>query len=154
MTTIFEALREDHDRQRTLLDRLVETHGDSEGRRELFTTLKHELENHAAAEERHFYTPLLKSDLTQDKARHSIHEHEEIDEMVEALESLDRSSPAWLIKAKDLREMVQHHLDEEEQEVFQLAGRALSDKQKEALTDDFRAHRRELDESAEAPAES
>lgn len=153
MTNIFEALRNDHDTQRTLLDQLVETHGDSEGRRELFARVRQELQNHAKAEERNFYTPLLKSDLTQDKARHSIHEHEEIDELIEALESLERSSPAWLAKARDLREMVEHHLDEEEQEVFQLAGRALDDQQKRELAQQFRDHRAELDEAATAPAE-
>lgn len=148
MTNIFEALRSDHDTQRTLLDQLVETHGDSEGRRELFARLRQELQNHAKAEERNFYTPLLKSDLTQDKARHSIHEHEEIDELIEALESLDRSSPAWLTKARELRDMVEHHLEEEEQEVFQLAGRALNEQQKHQLAKDFHDHRSELDETA------
>lgn len=152
MTDIFAALREDHDKQRTLLSRLVETHGDSEGRQELFARTRHELESHAKAEERNFYTPLMQSDLTQEKARHSIHEHEEIDEMIEALESLERSSPAWLAKARELRELVEHHLDEEEQEVFQLAGKALSDQQKRDLAGDYLDHRSELDESASVSA--
>lgn len=33
-TTIFEEIRKDHEKQRTLLDLLTKTSGDSEGRRE------------------------------------------------------------------------------------------------------------------------
>lgn len=130
---IFEALREDHDKQRTLINLLCETEGDSEGREELFGKVKAELAHHAAAEERHFYVPLMKDDHTQEKARHSIAEHHEMDEMVEELATTDMSSPHWLAVAKKLQDQLHHHLDEEEQEVFQQAGKALSDEQKSSL---------------------
>jgi len=64
---IFEALREDHGVQRTLVDRLVETHGDTEQRDELFQEIKKELKAHASAEESHFYIPLMKHDMTLEK---------------------------------------------------------------------------------------
>lgn len=128
--TIFESLRNDHDIQRKLLTGLVETHGDSDKRKELFFQLKNELNAHAIAEERNFYLPLIESDLTQEKSRHSIAEHHEIEELIEELESMDFSSPQWLPKAKHLKERVFHHLEEEETEVFQLAGKALEDSEK------------------------
>lgn len=134
---IFEALRKDHDKQRTLVDLLAETSGDTDGRDELFERLKAELQEHAAAEERHFYNPLIKENVTQDKARHSIAEHQEIDELIAKLEQTDRSSPSWLATAKTLRERVHHHLDEEEHEVFQLAGKVLSDAEKSDLARDY-----------------
>ncbi|MEO2104379.1 MAG: hemerythrin domain-containing protein [Actinomycetota bacterium] len=142
--TIFEALRESHQTQRTLLDQLVKTHGDSDGRRELFDRLKAELEHHALAEERHFYVPLMEHDLTQEKSRHSVAEHHEMDELVEELESTDMSSPGWIATARTLKERVEHHLDEEEQEVFQMAGKALTDTQKAQLATKYRAHMDEL----------
>ncbi len=135
---IYEALRQDHDEQRRLLDLLVKTEGDSEGRHELFLKAKEALERHAAAEERAFYTPLLNEDLTQEKARHSIAEHHEIDELLESLEATDRSSSGWLATARHLRERVEHHLDEEEREVFQLSGKALDEQSKTRLAGDYR----------------
>ena len=48
--TIFEALRKDHDIQRDLLARLIETHGDSDERDSLYKQVKKELHGHAAAE--------------------------------------------------------------------------------------------------------
>ena len=136
--TLFEALREDHDTQRTLLGLLIKTHGDSDGREELFEKAKKALTSHAAAEERALYIPMMELDMTQEKARHSVAEHHEIDELVEELEDTDFSSPGWLAAAKKLQELVTHHLDEEEQEVFQLAGRALSDDAKARLADTYR----------------
>ena len=134
---IFEALREDHEIQRTLIDKLVKTSGDNDLRRNMFDKLKHELEIHADAEERHFYVPLIEADLTQEKARHSIAEHHEMDELVEKLEETEMNSPAWLTYMKQLAEKVEHHLDEEEQEVFQLAGKALKEKEKTQLAKDY-----------------
>lgn len=136
--TLFEALREDHDTQRTLLDLLIKTHGDSEGREELFAKVKKALTSHAAAEERALYIPMMEVDMTQEKARHSVAEHHEIDELVEELGDTDFSSPGWLATAKKLRDLVTHHLDEEEQEVFQLAGRALSADAKVRLAGTYR----------------
>ena len=136
--TLFEALREDHDTQRTLLGLLIKTHGDSDGREELFEKVKKALTSHAAAEERALYIPMMELDMTQEKARHSVAEHHEIDELVEELEDTDFSSPGWLAAAKKLQELVTHHLDEEEQEVFQLAGRALSEDAKARLADTYR----------------
>ena len=68
--TIFEALREDHGKQRTLVDILVKTSGDSDGRDELFEKLKLELSVHANAEERYLYVPLMEVDLTQSKMKY------------------------------------------------------------------------------------
>lgn len=134
---IFEALRKDHDIQRKLLKKLVETSGDSKLRDTIFKSLKNELETHANGEERYFYKPLIDSDRTQEKARHSIAEHHEIDELIEKLEETDYDSSAWLKIAKDLQEKVEHHLDEEEQEVFQMAGKVLSENNKGKLADGY-----------------
>ncbi|WGI24228.1 hemerythrin domain-containing protein [Halomonas alkaliantarctica] len=135
--TIFEALRKDHDIQRDLLARLVETHGDSDERDSLYKQVRAELQYHAAAEERALYIPMMSIDLTQEKARHSVAEHHEIDELLELLDGTDYSATHWLTHAKQLQDLVTHHLDEEEQEVFQLAGRGLQEKQKTSLASEY-----------------
>ena len=116
---------------------LVETHGDSEERDSLYQQVRAELQYHAAAEERALYIPMMSIDLTQEKARHSVAEHHEIDELLELLDETDYSATHWLTHAKQLQELVTHHLDEEEQEVFQLAGRGLQDKQKTSLAGEY-----------------
>nr|WP_321223173.1 hemerythrin domain-containing protein [uncultured Psychroserpens sp.] len=137
---IFEAIREDHDIQRDLLDQLVKTSGDTKQRDELFEKLKQELKIHADAEERHYYKPLIDSDLMQDKARHGIAEHHEIDELVEKLEETDYDSSAWLKIAKDLKHKVEHHLEDEEHKFFQLSGKVLTDNQKIELAKSYNSY--------------
>lgn len=136
--TVFEALRADHDTQRDLVSRLIETEGDSDDRTKLFAELKTELAAHADAEERFFYIPMMEFDLTQEKARHSVAEHHELDELVESLDETDMSSSSWLSTAKDLADRLTHHLDEEEQEVFQMAGKVLTETQKTDLAKSYR----------------
>ena len=142
MTTIFEALRHDHDEQRRLLERVAATEGDSEERRELFEQLRVELEAHAAIEERVFYSVLLGEKMTREKAAHSIGEHEEQRDALVELVDTDFSSPGWLTKFGTLRHEVEHHLEEEEQEVFQLAGRVLDEGQKTAMAEHFEKEKR------------
>ena len=144
---IFEALRQDHEKQRLLLKILAETSGNTAARREYYEALKTQLESHAIAEERHFYTHLLEKDATVDLTRHGIAEHHEIDELLGKLDETDMSSPAWLRHLRTLQEKVEHHLADEEQEFFQVAGNVLNDSQKTKLADAYREEmKKELDE--------
>ncbi|RMO83311.1 hypothetical protein ALQ33_00364 [Pseudomonas syringae pv. philadelphi] len=134
---IFEALRESHDRQRGYADALIKTHGDSEERAKAYKQLKEELQAHETAEERFFYIPLMAHDNGVDLSRHAISEHHEMDEMMEELDETEMSSPAWLATAKKLSEKVHHHLKEEEQKFFQMAGKLLDEKQKQSLAGEY-----------------
>ncbi|MEW9796753.1 hemerythrin domain-containing protein [Alteromonas sp. CYL-A6] len=147
MKTIFEALRHDHEKQRLLLKILSETSGDSAARRDYFAELKEALANHAMAEERHFYSPLLEHDSAVELSRHGIAEHHEIDELVEKLDETDMSSSAWLHHLKSLKEKVEHHLKDEEQSFFQTAGKLLNNDEKGALAD---AYLQEMKNASEA----
>tara|TARA_R110000868_G_scaffold245938_1_gene502601 strand:+ start:130 stop:561 length:432 start_codon:yes stop_codon:yes gene_type:complete len=134
---IFQAIRKDHEKQRLLMKILVETSGDCESRQDFFSQLKEELKQHAKAEERHFYSPLMESNKTIEESRHGIAEHHEIEEIVTKLEETDMSSSAWLHYMKKLQELVLHHLDEEEQTFFKHADAVLGDKQKDELANDY-----------------
>ncbi len=134
---IFEALRISHVTQRALADNLIRTEGDSPERASLFTELKLELAAHAAAEERFFYVPLIAHDMTQEPSRHGIAEHHQMDKLVEQLASTELSSPGWLVAAKELHHKIYHHLEDEEQGVFQLAGKVLSEAEKLSLARDY-----------------
>ena len=134
---IFEALRISHETQRAMADSLINTQGDSPERGLLFRELKLELAAHAAAEERFFYVPLIAHDMTQEASRHGIAEHHQMDKLVETLETTDFSSPGWLVTAKELHHKIFHHLKDEEQGIFQLAGKVLSEAEKISLAKEY-----------------
>ena len=137
--TIFERLRADHMIMRDLAEKLLATHGESDARLRIYSALKLEMLAHEKAEERCFYVPLIEIDLTQEKARHSISEHHELDEYLEDLDETAFSSPNWLKIATHMVHRLRHHMDEEEHEIFQLAGKALPEKSKKSLAADYQA---------------
>ena len=57
---IFDRLKQDHDKHRELLDKLMQTSGDSAEREQLFEELTKELKSHAAAEEQALYSTMLR----------------------------------------------------------------------------------------------
>ena len=137
--TIFESLRADHMIMRDLAEKLLATHGNSEARTRIYSALKQEMLAHEKAEERCFYVPLIEYDMTQEKARHSISEHHELDEYLEDLDALEFSSPSWLKLATHMVERLLHHMGEEEHEIFQVAGKVLPEKSKTTLARDYAA---------------
>lgn len=134
---IFEAIRKDHDKQRELCRLVTSTSGDSKGRKEMWEKLKHELQVHADAEERTFYSPLIQNDMMQEHARHGIAEHHEMDELIEKIDDTDLDSPGWLVHAKQLCEKVEHHLEDEEHTFFQLAGKVFTEEQKTSIAKEY-----------------
>lgn len=135
--TIFEALRISHDKQRKYVDAVLRTSGDTPQRADAYQQLKEELYAHETAEERYFYIPLMAHENGIDLSRHAIAEHHEMDELVEKLDEIEMSSSAWLATARALGDKVVHHLEEEEQKFFQMAGKLLTDRQKSELAEQY-----------------
>ena len=121
MPDIYAAIKADHDRHRELLDTLAETSGASDERRAAWDEFYHDVKAHAAAEEETFYSKLITKTWGQEHARHSVHEHQELDDIMEELNGMDMASPGWLTRFKTLKHDYEHHIDEEENEVFERA---------------------------------
>lgn len=136
---IYEALRESHDEQRKLCAELLASEPNAQLRKQMFKSLKVELEAHAAAEERFLYCPIMMEDAGLSISRHALSEHHEMEEMMEELTTNDPTVQGWLTRAKALCDKVNHHLDEEEKAFFQLSGKLLSEKQKDSLATDYLA---------------
>lgn len=136
--TIYDALHESHETQRSLCRRLLRSRPGSDARRDLFRELRIELGAHEAAEERFLYVPMLMDDAGLDASRHALHEHHEIDELVDDVKALDPAGAAWLDKVRELSERVHHHLREEERKFFQVSGKIIGDTQKHRLATGYR----------------
>lgn len=121
MPSIYEAIQKDHQRHRDLLNTIAETEGDSPERRKAWDEFYRDIKSHSAAEEETFYSKLMNETWGQDAARHSVHEHAEMDEILEELREMDMASPGWLTRFKTLKHDYEHHMEEEENEVFSRA---------------------------------
>jgi len=134
---LYDALRESHELQRTLCRRLLRSKP-GELRQQLFTELRIELAAHEAAEERYLYVPMLMDDMGLDPSRHALHEHHQLDEIIEDLQGREPGDRGWMNTARKLSHKVHHHLREEEKKFFQISGRILSATQKTRLAGQYR----------------
>ncbi|MBD3666299.1 hemerythrin domain-containing protein [Sulfitobacter sp. TSTF-M16] len=138
MPSIYDAIKSDHDNHRTLLEQLEDTTGDSMERKVAWKTFYNDVKAHAAAEEETFYSKLISKTWGQDAARHSVHEHQQLDDIMEELNEMDMSSPGWLTRFKTLKHEYEHHMEEEENEVFTRAKEVISDDEIEGYGKRFR----------------
>jgi hypothetical protein len=151
---IFARLKEDHDRHRNLLDRLLDTAtAGSAARAAIFETLTKELKGHAAAEEQALYSTMLRKPRTTAETRHSVAEHHEIEEALNNLAATDISSDAWLTRFKELDHRYRHHIDEEENEHFPDFERYLTDEDRAWMRSVFERRKREETAAAEVTPE-
>jgi hypothetical protein len=147
--TIFEALRESHKIQRSLMRKLMLSKA-GERRIELFTSLRIELAAHEAAEERYLYAPILMDDRGLHSARDALSDHHKMDDMVEDLQVRNHAGTGWMATVKKLSAELHDHLREEEKIFFQLSGKILSGKQKTKLAVKYRKDYRRMQEMLRA----
>ena len=143
MTDIYSAIKADHDNHRKLRDRIDHTSGDSSDRRDAWDEFYRDVKSHAAAEEETFYSKLISKTWGQDAARHSVHEHQQLDDIMEELNEMDMSLGGWLQKFKKLRHDYEHHIDEEEDEVFSRAREVIDESDLKGYGDRFEARKAE-----------
>jgi hypothetical protein len=131
---VYEILKEDHESVAELLKKLDETTEQAEQTREkLFLDLKTELNLHAYMEELHFY-PLLKDRKESKKVTlEAYEEHRLIKSLLEELDNMAKDSEEWIAKFRVLKENIEHHVKEEEGELFAEARKILSSEKSIAL---------------------
>ena len=115
-------LEEDHVKMRKLLDELESTtERGLKIRAELFSTIKGELTVHEIIEEEIFYPELKAHPKAKDIVLEGYEEHHVVDLVMKELEEIPVDDESWGAKAKVMKENVEHHMEEEEGEMFKQA---------------------------------
>ena len=127
----FELLKADHEKVNALFDELEAATG--QAKLNVFNQIKTELELHTHLEETIFYPALEKPEETHDLTLEAYEEHKVVKTLLAKLSRARTADDEWQAQAKVLRENVEHHVDEEENELFDKADEALSDEEIEAL---------------------
>jgi hemerythrin superfamily protein len=126
---ILTALKADHDKVKKLLDTILTTE-DAKKRGALFQRFKSELTPHSRAEEKVLYARLEQTEGEgKDEALEGSVEHEVVDRLVEDLSDMGNpESDEWSARCQVLQELLEHHIEEEEGDLFKTA-RKLFDRQ-------------------------
>ena len=144
-------LKTDHEKVAGIFEKLEETTERAEKtREELFTKLKQELDIHAHIEETIFYPVLKKAEETRDITMEGIQEHHVVKVLLRELDAMPVGSETWTAKLKVLKENVEHHVEEEEDEMFSSAREVLSKEQIEELGTRMEAAKQEQKRAAGA----
>ncbi|MBA2633660.1 MAG: hemerythrin domain-containing protein [Chloroflexi bacterium] len=122
-------LKADHDKVKKLLaDGESTTERGEKTRTELFATIKGEMFVHERIEEEIFYPELKAHPKAKDIVLEGYEEHHVVDLLMRELEDLDVTDETWGAKALVMKENIEHHIEEEEGEMFKQA-RAVFDRQ-------------------------
>jgi predicted DNA-binding protein len=112
-------LKADHDKVKKLLTDLDSTtERGVKTREELFARIKSELTVHEIIEEEILYPALKDHPRARDIVLEGYEEHHVVDVLLGELEGLDVADETWGAKAKVMKENVEHHIEEEEGEMF------------------------------------
>ena len=127
-------LKRDHDKLKGLLrelepttERAVKTRG------ELFSRIKSELTIHEIIEEEIFYPTLKQHPKARDIVLEGYEEHNVVDALMRELETLDVEDETWGPKARVMIENIEHHIEEEEGDMFKKARQVFDRDELEAL---------------------
>ena len=129
-----ELLKEDHKKVSGIFEQLEPTtERATKTREELFGKLNQELSIHAKIEESIFYPAIKKAAETRDIVFEGIEEHHVIKMLLKELESMPVDTEQWTAKVKVLKENVEHHVEEEEGDMFPKAQDVLEEEQIDQL---------------------
>jgi hemerythrin superfamily protein len=146
-TDIRALLHSDHQKIKALTEQMS---GDEsrQSRVGAFNRLKPLLTAHARAEEQAVYNPLIElrgSPDSRAEANEGFVEHSLVDVLMERLSKTHLAgTDAWKAHAKVLKEMLDHHIREEEHGIFEELGEHFTDEQRAAMGIDFVARKEKL----------
>jgi len=135
----FQRLKKEHQGVKEILGQLDKTtEKGSKKRADLFLKLRTALVPHMKAEESSFYEPLLaKKKLARDAALEAIEEHHVAEMVFAELSELPKEEERWGAKLSVFKEIVEHHIKEEETTVFKSARESMSGEEIQAIGERF-----------------
>ena len=149
-----DLLKADHDKVRSLFKRFDDAQGAA--RAEIVQNVSRELTIHAAIEEELFYPALQRSPErdTVKMVRESFEEHKIVKTLIQELSETSPRDPRFEAKFTVLREAVEHHAGEEEDDLFPDAERELGDDRLLQLGTEMQDRKEELMEGFESGSPS
>ena len=122
-----EILKKDHETARQMFAQIEQAGPERRG--QLWAALKPELAVHEQVEETVLYGPIAqevgaKDEDLRDWNGHHQEEVEEQDTLIEEIGALDPSDAAWLEKIQELRQTLEYHIEEEEDDIWPRIQRA------------------------------
>ncbi len=142
-----QLLKSDHQKVKRMLEQLdATTERAKKTRTETFERLKRDLTIHETIEEEILYPALEGFAKTKDITLEAFEEHHVVDQIVAELETTPVTDETWGAKLTVMRENLEHHIEEEEDEMFKQARQVMDHKELAALGEQMDARKKQLSE--------
>jgi hemerythrin superfamily protein len=150
--TATNLLKKQHQEAKSLFRRAQKTE-ETEARQELTKEIINRLTVHAKIEEEIFYPAVrgIGTEKAKEIVREAYEEHHVVKLLLDELPNIDAEDEAFTAKMTVLGELVEHHADEEEKDMFPLAQK-LGEAQLEAVGERMAARVEALTGQAAEPA--
>jgi hemerythrin superfamily protein len=144
----FQMLKKDHAKVKVILGQLKETKESAPKKREaLFQKLRAELVPHMKAEEETFYPPLMSKKEAREDALEGMEEHHVSEMVLKELEKMGKGEDQWGAKMGVFKELVEHHIKDEEKKVFKSAEKALGHDEIQNIMKQFEQEKQKIKKS-------
>lgn len=144
--TFFDILKQDHEKITEIFEKIEEDEG--ENREELYAGLRSELLEHFQLEESFFYPILDQNEATHDAALDAFEEHGLVKVVLSDCNSLDPEDERWNAKLKLMKTLVNHHVQEEEKNIFKTAKKALGQDRIKQITEQMMQQQSQAEKKA------
>jgi hemerythrin-like domain-containing protein len=146
-------LKQDHELVKEMLGELQQAAGterDEEHQTQLLAEIEAELKVHTQVEEQIFYPAFRDAAAKREDAKlyfEAVEEHHVVDMVLPEVSDGRPGSPEFAAKVKVLKDLVEHHIEEEEGQMFPKAKKALGKEQLEQLGEQIDRRKSELSEA-------
>lgn len=124
---IYQILKQEHDEVQDMLDQQIE--GKKSGKAQDLKEIQQQLSIHLSGEEKLLYPLLTKSEESKENAFEAFEEHHIAKVTLNELMKMSPGDKRWLAKLKVLKELIDHHVEEEERNLFKVAKKVISNEQ-------------------------
>jgi iron-sulfur cluster repair protein YtfE (RIC family) len=115
-----QILKKDHETAKQMFAQIEQASADRRG--QLWETLKPELTVHEQLEATALYGPIAQEKADDEELtdwnEHHQEEVEELEALIEEIGALDPAQPTWLERVRELRQTLEHHIEEEEGDIW------------------------------------
>jgi hemerythrin-like domain-containing protein len=147
MNEFFKLLKQDHIEVKDILEQLDETSENgatTKKREQLFQQLKEELVPHMKAEEGVFYTPLMEKKEAREDALEGMEEHHVSELVLKELDKMPKGDDKWAAKMRVFKELVDHHIKDEESNIFKSAKKAFDRDERHTIMTKFEQEKQKI----------
>ena len=124
---IYSILKKEHKEVKEMFEQILD---DKKPSMMIFNQIMNALQPHMSGEEKYLYPAIKKADESNEECAflvdEAFEEHKWARMLAAEICKMDENDEMWLPKVKVLSDMIEHHVEEEEGEVFKAARKVLS----------------------------